>query len=62
LSLVSGLPDESRFPVIDRKGQFLLLWDKKKMLTGYYSRKDSPAADPDNFSGRSSINCRSHSW
>jgi len=49
LSLVSGLPDESRFPVIDRKGQFLLLWDKKKMLTGYYSRKDSPAADPDNF-------------
>ncbi len=40
LFLVSNLSEDVEFPVIDEKGKFLFLWDKRKLLNSYYSISD----------------------
>lgn len=52
LQIVSNLPDELRFPVIDGRGNLQHLWLKKDLLNSYYhidetSRSASPAKEPD---------------
>ena len=37
LIFISNLSEQFKFPVIDVKGEFLFLWDKKKLLNSYYN-------------------------
>lgn len=50
LTFVTNLSENCKFPVIDRKGEFLFLWDKKKLLNSYYNisvkeKEEDPADD-----------------
>ncbi|MDD5065965.1 MAG: helix-turn-helix domain-containing protein [bacterium] len=45
LQIVSGLPDDMKFPVIDSKGTLQHLWQKKDLLNSYYNITAKPQSE-----------------